>query len=632
MSRHPLSLLLSVAALCSLVSAGTLAAEPTSEAGRAGAHGATPATSNPTDPAPSESARLNAWLEARYEEQLQMNPSWLTQLGRKDRYDEFDDWSETGIAKRLDWLGETVREMETSFDYGRLDLEAQTSWDLWRYRYEQAREAHDHRRQSYVFTQMAGPQSRVTQFMLTYHSVETEADMTAYISRIAGISQAITDLLESARKNAAAGARPPRFAYEGASREAKNLSSGAPFDDGADSPLWADAQAKIAALEASGAISAERAAALRIEARSALITSFMPAYRALATWLDADVAHASAEARGVLDNPDGRAFYAHRLRASTTTDMSADEIHELGLAEVARLRQEMDAIREKVGFEGDLQAFFEFMRDDPRFQYPNTDAGRQAYIDDSEAYLEFIDARLPDYFGILPKADLVVRRVEAYREQDGAPQHYFRGTPDGSKPGIYYAHLSDMSAMPKHLMEAVAYHEGNPGHHMQLSIAQEATGVPLFRTRGGNTAYVEGWALYAELLAKEMGAYQDPYSDFGRLSTEMWRAIRLVVDTGIHAKGWSEQRAVAYFEENSALAEGAIRAEVRRYFVLPGQATAYKVGMLKILELRAWAEEALGDAFDIRAFHDTVIGGGALPLAVLERRVRSWVASVRAGA
>ena len=234
---------------------------------------------------------------------------------------------------------------------------------------------------------------------------------------------------------------------------------------------------------------------------------------------------------------------------------------------------------------------------------------------------------LPQFFGLLPKADLVVKRVEAFREQPGAAQFYEQGTPDGSRPGVYYVHLIDMNAMPKPELESIAYHEGLPGHHLQISIAQELNGLPTFRTQGSYTAYVEGWGLYAERLAKEMGRYEDPYSDFGRLGGELWRAIRLVVDTGLHAKGWTEEQAVEYFIANSPTAEGQIRSEIRRYIVLPGQATAYKVGMLKILELRARAQAALGDRFDIRGFHDTVLGGGALPLAILTRRVDDWIAA-----
>jgi uncharacterized protein (DUF885 family) len=574
----------------------------------------------------TEGERINAWFDEQFEAQVQMSPRWLARLARKERYDEYDDLSEAATRERLEWLAATVREMESSFSYASLDLEARTSWDLWKYSYEQAREAFDQRRQSYVFTQMMGPQSSLAQFMIRFHKVDTEADMVAYNKRLQGIGQAVSDLLDTAQTNAAAGARPPRFAYEGARHEATNLISGEPFQRGADSPLLKDAQTKIAELVIAGEISEARGAALQADTEAALVRHFLPAYERLIQWLDTDVDNVGVAATGVHDNPNGQDYYAHRLRISTTTDLSADEIHGIGLAEVERIRDEMEAIRVQIGFEGDLESLFRYLKEDDLFLYPNTDEGRQGYLRDSEEYLAVMNRKLPDYFGILPRADLVVRRVEAFREQDGAPQHYLMGAPDGSRPGVYYAHLSDMRSMPKHLMEAVAYHEGNPGHHMQISIAQESTLVPKFRTQNFYTAYTEGWGLYAERLAKEMGAYQDPYSDFGRLSTEMWRAIRLVVDTGIHAKGWTEAGAVAYFQANSAVADGAIRAEVRRYFAWPGQATAYKIGMLKLLELREYARAALGTSFDIRAFHDVVLGGGALPLHILERRVRNWVA------
>ena len=293
----------------------------------------------------------------------------------------------------------------------------------------------------------------------------------------------------------------------------------------------------------------------------------------------------------------------------------------------------MDAIRVEVGFKGDLQAFFAELRDkkdDSRYYYPNTDAGREAYLRDATAAIDRIKTVLPNYFGILAKADLVVRRVEAFREQPGAAQHYFPSTPDGSRPGIYYAHLSDMTAMPKAELEVIAYHEGLPGHHMQIAIQQELRDIPMFRRQTGFTAYAEGWGLYAEWLAREMpGTYQDPYSRFGRLGSEMWRAIRLVLDTGLHAKGWSEEQAVQYFLANSATTEPQARSEVRRYMVMPGQATAYKIGMMKIQELRRGAEAALGARFAIRAFHDTILGGGAMPLTMLEKRVARWIASAK---
>ena len=371
---------------------------------------------------------------------------------------------------------------------------------------------------------------------------------------------------------------------------------------------------------------------MREEARSALTTQFQPAYQRVIDWFEEDIANTDEAAMGATTLSNGEAFYAAALKDMTTTDMTADEIHELGLAEVERIQGEMRAIMDEVGFEGSLQEFFEFTRTDPQFFYPDNDRGAEMYIAQAQEHIDFINSRLPDFIGTLPKAALEVRRVEPFREQDGAAQHYSPGTPDGSRPGIYYAHLSDMTAMPIPELESIAYHEANPGHHMQVSIAQELEGVPKFRSQGGFiSAFGEGWALYSEALAKEMGGYEDPYSDFGRLSSEIWRAIRLVVDTGIHAKGWSEEQAVQYALENSPNPETAVRSEVQRYYVLPGQATSYKIGMIRIQELRARAEAELGADFDIRGFHDTVLGGGAVPLSILEKRVDNWIASVKEG-
>jgi uncharacterized protein (DUF885 family) len=335
--------------------------------------------------------------------------------------------------------------------------------------------------------------------------------------------------------------------------------------------------------------------------------------------------------RGVWALPDGGNYYNYRLAQMTTLAFTADEIHEIGLAEVERLHRLMEEIKNAVNFEGSLQDFFVFMREDDRFYFPNTDEGRQDYLDLNNVYIDAITLKLPDYFGRLPKAQLEVRRVESFREQAGAAQHYAAGTPDGSRPGVFYSHMSDMSTLPIFQLEDVAYHEGSPGHHMQISIQQELTGVPRFRTQYRTTAYTEGWGLYAEWLAKEMGAFEDPYSDFGRLSGELWRAIRLVVDTGIHARQWSEERAVQYFIDNSAQAQGAIRSEIQRYITGPGQATAYKIGMMKFQELRVNAELALGNNFDIRTFHDVVLGAGALPMPLLESRVDRWIEEAQSG-
>ena len=581
----------------------------------------------------AETERLNQWFEKKYEEQLQFSPLQLTFQGRKDLYDQLDDLSEKATLEQVAWQKASVEEMEKTFDYARLGDEGKFSYDLWKLQYENARDGVPFLVDGYAFDQMNGAQSLLPTVMISFHKVEEESDYTAYISRLKATARAFDQLLERARKSAGQGIRPPKFAYEGVIDQSKKVIAGAPFSSGKDSAIWADAQAKADALVKNGKIDAARATALKEEARKALLEQFKPAYERVIAWCEEELPKAAVNATGVgTTHPNGKAYYEYQLRQMTTTNMTAEEIHALGLKEVERIKGEMTALKDKVGFKGDLDAFFAFIDSDPRFKYPNTDAGRKAYIDDATKAIDNIRKELPNYFGLLPKAGLEVKRVEAFREQDGAAQHYYPGTPDGSRPGVYYAHLSDMNAMPKPELEVIAYHEGLPGHHMQISIAQELTGVPKFRTQAGFTAYAEGWGLYAEWLAKEMpDTYQDPYSEFGRLSSEMWRAIRLVVDTGLHAKGWTEQQAVEYFDANSAVPRAAIESEVKRYLIMPGQATAYKVGMIRIQELRSKAEAELGDKFDIKGFHDTVLGGGALPLTLLERRVDQWIASRKAG-
>ncbi len=584
--------------------------------------------------ATTQSECLNQWFDEKFEEEIAFSPIRQTALGRKSDYDKIDDYSVAGSQKLLEWRLQTVAEMEANFDYDTLSEADKLSWDMWVFRKDQAEAEANFRSQSYILHQMNGTHTSLPSFLISQHKVEDESDMVAFIARLGGIGTAMDQLLERAQANAEFGTRPPRFSYDAVIAESRKLISGEPFDDAeetAPAALWTASQDHLAKLVEDDIITAERADELREEARTALVEEMAPAYQRVIDWFEQDRPNASEEAQGVSELPDGGDFYNYRLNAMTTTDLTADEIHQIGLDEVARIRSEMEAIKEQVGFDGDLQAFFTFVREDDQFFYPNNDAGAQQYIDQAEEHLAFINTKLPEFFGTLPKADLVVKRVEPFREQDGAPQHYRRGTPDGSRPGIYYAHLSDMRAMSIPSLEVVAYHEGNPGHHMQGSIAQELTDVPKFRGQGGSiSAFSEGWALYSEILAKEMGAFQDPYSDFGRLTTEMWRAIRLVVDTGIHSKGWSEQQANDYFLANSPIPATAVKAEVQRYFVMPGQATSYKIGMIKIQELRAKAEQELGEAFDIRGFHDTVLGNGSLPLSMLERRINSWIEAEKA--
>ena len=583
----------------------------------------------PSGQAADETARINAWFEAKFKEQLALSPIQQTFMGQKAN--GIDDMSIAAQDKQLAWQRAAAAEMRKSFDYAKLTPEAQMSYDIWLYQLEQAEAAAKFRTNAYIFDQMTAIHSFFPQLLVAFHRVDDVSDMEGYINRIGETGRALRQLIEISKQTATTGVRPPRFAYDFVIDESTKIISGQPFSEtGPDSAVWADAKAKIAALQKKGAIDDARAKALLAQVRTALTGAFKGGYETLIAWQREDKGMAPEKAAGVHALPNGAAYYNERLANMTTTNMTADQIHATGLAEVARLRAEMEAIRVEVGFKGDLQAFFAELRDskdNPRYYYPNTDEGREGYLKDATAAIDKIKAVLPKYFGLLPKADLVVKRVEPFREQAGAAQHYFPSTPDGSRPGVYYAHLLDMKAMPKHELEVIAYHEGLPGHHMQIAIAQELGNVPTFRRQAGFGAYQEGWGLYSEWLAREMpGTYRDPYSRFGRLGSEIWRAIRLVVDSGMHSKGWSEEQAVQYFLVNSATTEAQARSEIRRYLVMPGQATSYKIGMLKIQELRKKAETALGPKFDIRGFHDTVLGGGALPLTLLEKRVDQWIA------
>ena len=584
----------------------------------------------------AETARLNAWFEDKYEAELLTSPIQLTFQGRSERQGEIDDMSEASVDARLARSRANLSELEQGFEYDLLSADAKVSYDIWVYQAERLETEDAFRYNTYVFDQMQAIHAYFPQILISFHAVNDAGDMDNYLSRISESARALEQLIESSRKVAERGTRPPYFAYDEVIKSSREIIAGAPFDDsGSDSDIWADAQAKIANLQDQGKLDQTKADQLTRDIRAALVDQWLPAYQNLIAWQEEDRPNASAVAQGASALPNGAAYYDSQIARYTTTDLSADQIHLIGLENVARLRAEMETIRARFGFEGSLQDFFEFLRiskDDERFYYPDTDQGRQAYLDDSTAAIDGIKTALPDYFGVLPKADLVVRRVEPFREQDGAAQHYYPGSPDGSRPGVYYVHLSDMAAMPKYEMEVIAYHEGIPGHHMQNTIQQEIEDLPTFRQQANFGVYGEGWGLYAERLAMEMpNTYPDDISNFGRAGSEMWRAVRLVVDTGLHAKGWTEDEAVQYFLDNAPITEAQARSEVQRYLVLPGQATSYQIGLLKIWELRQNAETILGDRFDIRGFHDTVLSGGSMPLVILERRVDEWIATVQAG-
>jgi uncharacterized protein (DUF885 family) len=576
-----------------------------------------------------ESRKLTAYLNAEYEEELREDPMQLTQMGRKELYGELGDFTDAAALKRLEWRRGSVAGMKASIDPAKLDDDAKISWAIWENELDLAELRSKWRRNAYVFG-FSGPHTGLPNFLITYHKVDEPADLDAYISRLSKLGGAIDQATERAKLGVAAGVRMPKFGYERTASEAQNVITGAPFGPGADSPLWADVKAKTEALKAAGKLDAATADAKLKAAEATLTGQAKPAYERLIAWLKSDMGNAPSGKVGALTLPNGVEWYKASLKLQTTTGMTADEIHELGLSEVKRIHGEMDKIRVATGFKGDMAAFLAFMRTDKQFYLPDTDEGRAEYLAKAQGYLDAMYKRLPEYFGRLPKAPLIVKRVEAFREVPGGAAHYYGPTPDGKQPGIFYAHLIDMSAVSLWALESLSYHEGVPGHHMQIAIQNELTDIPTFRTQYGYTAYIEGWGLYAEDLGKEMGMFTDPYNDFGRLNSELWRSVRLVLDSGLHAEGWTEDEAVAWAMANSARPESSIKSEVRRFLLWPGQATAYKIGMIRIQELRAEAEKELGDRFDIRAFHDTVIGGGSMPLPVLEQCVKAWVARVKA--
>lgn len=575
----------------------------------------------------AETRRLHELMDVLYEEELRFSPEYLTKLGRRELQDRLDDYSEAGELAYLEWYRDSVARLQDAFDREALDPEGKLSWDFWHFRLERLEDNWRFRDHPYVLTQVSAQHTALPQLLINYHEVGSATDMRAYISRLQAIETALDQLRKRAAAAAAEGIRPPRFAYDYVIRQSGQILEGAPFDDsGKDSVLWADASRKIDALLATESIDADTAAGLRDAAREALETHVGPAYRALSDWYQADRANADAVAEGVHALPEGDAWYANRIREYTTLTMDAEEIHALGLSEVTRIRGAMEEIMQAVEFEGTLAEFFHFIREDQRFYYPDTEAGREAIIEETRDYLARIEPLLPQYFGRLPKTPLEVRRVEAFRERDGGAAFYEQGTPDATRPGVYYMHLSDMRANNRTDLQTTAYHEGSPGHHMQVALSLENQDLPAFRRNVWYSAYGEGWALYSELLAAEMGVYDDPYMEFGRLAAEIFRAIRLVVDTGMHARGWSQERAVQYMLDNSAMPESQVRSEIERYLVWPGQALSYKMGMQHILALREQARASLGEDFDIRGFHDVVLGGGSLPLPLLTQQVERWVA------
>jgi uncharacterized protein (DUF885 family) len=578
-----------------------------------------------TAPAQSEDARLAAFFEQAFQERIALSPQRMTSLGLKTDYDKLDDATDAASERSLALAERQLVQLNDQFNPQTLSADSRMSWRLFEYGVQQARLSNRWRDWDYQFAANGNPTTGLPVFMINNHRVSSVSDAEAYVARLRDAERVMGEISAELRDRASKGVISPHFVFEPSIANTRNIIAGAPFDGGADNPVWADFQKKVGALDADQAMKDR----LLGEGRAALTGEWKRGYEGvLAALAEVQVLAAAMPDRegGVWRLPDGEAFYNARLQLSTTTDLTADQIHETGLSEVARIQAEMEVIKAAVGFTGSLQEFFAFIKTDPRFQYPNTPEGKEQYLTDSRAFIAQVMTDAPRYFHDLPEAALEVRSVEPWREATASVAFYNSPAPDGSRPGIYYVNLSDMTQVLKPQIEAISYHEGAPGHHFQIAYAQEIEGMPRFRRFGGYGAYAEGWGLYAERLGKEMGYYPDPYSDFGRLSLELWRAVRLVTDTGLHAKRWSREQAIEYFQRNSLLSERDIVKEVERYITNPGQATSYKIGELKIRELRARAEAALGSRFDLRDYHTVVLGSGSVPLDVLEDQVDAWIA------
>ncbi|TCO78303.1 DUF885 domain-containing protein [Chromatocurvus halotolerans] len=564
---------------------------------------------------------INAFFEEVFERELSRHPVMQSRLGyRTERLGEWDDVSDEAHAARVARTRDDLARLERDYDYASLDPAEQLSHDLFMFNGKRLIADSDFRRHAYVVDQFNGQLTDLITVLQNNHPIDTREDAEDYISRIAGLEGVLLDYVKQLKDRASFGVVPPAFSFPAIITDATRIASGAPIDDASsENTVYADFRDKLATLPLG---SADREALLQ-DASAALNGPFRRGFDALINEVKRQQGLADSN-HGVWALPDGDAYYRNRILHHTALSLSPDDIHQIGLDEVDRLHYEMRGTIGEVGFDGDLREFFEFIRDDPNNYHEDSDAGREQFLENARAQITEIYSVVDDYFNALPEADLVVRRVEPWRENSTSIAFYNRPSADGSKPGIYYAILADMSSVQKYVFTAITYHESVPGHHFQIALAQELDGLPRFRRQSGYGAFTEGWALYAEQLAREMGFYQNPYDNFGRLQNELWRAVRLVLDTGIHAKKWSREEAITYFRENTPLSEGDIVTEVERFFVNPGQALGYKLGMIKILELRELARQELGERFDIRDFHDAVIGAGSLPLPLLERRVKDW--------
>ena len=570
-------------------------------------------TELPDAPATDTSAAFAALLEEHFEKNLELNPVDATEIGDYRYNDQYaNSIGPEHRAKQHDLNSDILLRL-AAVSRDSLNAQEQLSYDMFQLRLEMALAGErfpDH------LAPMNQFRSATTSFVLLgsgsgLHPFDTVEHYDDFLGRIDGFVVYVEQAIENMREGARQGITQPRILMQKFMPQVESQL--------VDSAEASGFYAPIANMPDSFSV-ADRAR-LTAAYKDAIESKIIPAFSRISNFMVDEYLGAARDSVGLLDLPDGEAWYAHKVREITTTDLTPEEIHQIGLSEVARIHGEMLGVMQQVGFEGSLTEFFEYVNAEPRFFYSEPEQLIQAYRDMTAQ----IEALAPKLFEVFPKTPFEVRRVEPFREQSASKGSYERGLPDGSRPGVFYANAYNVGAHPKWDMQSLFLHEAIPGHHFQIALQQENENLPRFRRFGGFTAYIEGWGLYAESLGKELGVYTDPLDYFGALNAELWRSIRLVTDTGIHAKGWTRQQVLDYMFANSATSETRAVAEAERFMAIPGQALAYKIGMLKIREIRAKAEAQLGEKFDVRAFHTQILMDGPMPLSMLEAKIQTWV-------
>lgn len=571
----------------------------------------------------AEVKKARQFFESVFQDSVLDSPEFQASLGYKSNYDKWDDITWQASRQQANRAKDDLDYLTNNIDFEKLDDPTKISYRLMEKRLQRTIDNDNFIFHNYLITHRGGKHSSIPSFLINYHRIDEEQDVKDYISRLRNVEPLMDDLIVQLKLRQDVKKIAPAFVFPQAIKTSENIISGYPFEETKkQNVIFEDFMKKLNALEMSDALKLR----YQSEMEAVLVTIVNYSYRKLITFLEEQQKLADNN-HGVWKFEDGEEYYQHTLDGYTTLGLTAEEIHEIGLSEVERIHGEIYEIMEQVNFDGSLKEFFDFMREDDQFYYPEGPEGRQMYLDQVQVVVDTLSNRIEELFYGLPSIPLQVKPVEAYREASAGIAFYQRGQADGSRPGTYYANLYRMRDMPIYKLENLAYHEAIPGHHMQISIQLEVEDMPSFRKYGGYSVFSEGWALYSETLPKEIGLYKDPYSDFGRLSGELWRACRLVVDTGVHHYKWTREEGIDYYMNNTANPEGDCIGMVERHIVWPGQAVSYKIGMIKVQELRAYAEQKLGDKFSLQGFHDVVLRNGSVTMDILEDIVYSWVDS-----